>query len=192
MSRTPYFVHPSAILDAGCEVGLGTKIWHFSHLMPGARVGAACNIGQNVFIADGVQVGNRVKIQNNVSLYTGLVVADDVFLGPSCVFTNVINPRSGVNRKDAYLPTHIGRGATIGANATVICGNHIGEYAFIAAGSVVTKAVPAYALVMGNPARQRGWMSAQGHKLAFDEQGLAQCPDSGSWYQLKAGKVSPL
>lgn len=184
-----YTAHPTAIIDPGCQIGSGTRIWHFSHLMPGARVGSDCNIGQNVFIADGVTVGNGVKIQNNVSLYAGLTVEDEVFLGPSCVFTNVTNPRSAINRRNAYTPTRIGKGATIGANATLVCGNNIGAYAFVAAGAVVTKPVPDFALVMGCPAIQAGWMSAYGHRLHFDAAGHASCPESGQNYLLINGKV---
>ncbi|MFN3530186.1 MAG: acyltransferase [Bacteroidia bacterium] len=189
MSNAEFYAHPTAVLDPGCEVGSGSRIWHFSHLMPGCTLGNNCNVGQNVFIATGVVVGHGVKIQNNVSLYTGLVVGDDVFLGPSCVFTNVINPRSAVNRRDEYLPTRIGKGATIGANATIICGNDIGEYAFVAAGAVVSRPVPAFALVMGCPARQTGWMSAHGERLYFDAKGLANCKASGWQYQLLDGQV---
>src|ERR1044071_1859946 len=164
-----YFAHPTAVIDDGSEIGEGTKIWHFSHIMPGCKIGERCNIGQNVVISPGVVLGRNVKVQNNVSIYTGVVCEDDVFLGPSMVFTNVINPRSAVNRKDQYMKTLVKRGASIGANATIVCGNDIGEFAFIGAGSVVTKEVPAFALVVGNPARQIGWMSAYGHRLTFDE-----------------------
>lgn len=187
-----YYAHPSAVIDPGCQIGTGTKIWHFCHLMPEAIIGTDCNIGQNVFIANGVEVGNRVKIQNNVSLYGGIVVEDEVFLGPSCVFTNVINPRAAINRRNHYQTTRIKRGATVGANATLVCGNDIGEYAFVAAGAVVTKAVKAYALVMGCPAEQKGWMSALGHKLSFNEKGEAICPESGQSYRLANGQVSPV
>jgi UDP-2-acetamido-3-amino-2,3-dideoxy-glucuronate N-acetyltransferase len=187
-----YTAHPTAVIDAGCQIGAGTKIWHFSHVMPGATIGDNCNIGQNVFIASNVQVGQAVKIQNNVSLYGGLIIEDEVFLGPSCVFTNVINPRAGVNRRNAYQTTRIKRGATIGANATLVCGNDIGEYAFVAAGAVVTKPVLPYALVMGCPAVQTGWMSALGHKLHFNEKGEATCEESGQTYRLTNGQVSPV
>lgn len=161
------FVHPSSVVDEGCVIGSGTKVWHFSHIMSGSRIGKGCNIGQNVVISPGVVLGNNCKVQNNVSVYTGVTCGDDVFLGPSCVFTNVINPRSAVNRKNEYMKTHVGTGATIGANATIVCGHDIGEYAFIGAGAVVTKDVPAFALIVGNPARQTGWMSRYGHKLKF-------------------------
>jgi UDP-2-acetamido-3-amino-2,3-dideoxy-glucuronate N-acetyltransferase len=182
-------IHPTAVVDEGCEIGAGTQVWHFSHLMAGAHIGCACHIGQNVFIASGVIVGNRVKIQNNVSLYTGVIIEDDVFLGPSCVFTNVRNPRSAVSRKHQYQPTLIKQGATIGANATILCGHEVGSYAFVGAGAVVTHDVPAYALMMGCPARQTGWISACGHRLQFDEDGWAICPESGERYRLKDGRV---
>ena len=184
-----YFAHPTAVIDEGCEIGKDTKIWHFSHIMPNCKIGAACNIGQNVFIASEVILGNNVKIQNNVSLYTGVICEDDVFLGPSMVFTNIINPRSGVIRRGEYSKTILRKGATIGANATIICGHEIGEYAFIGAGAVVTKQVPPYALVVGNPAKQIGWMSEYGHRLHFDEKGMAECPESKEKYQLAEGKV---
>lgn len=192
MEHLPYQAHPSAVIDPGCEIGAGTQIWHFSHLMPGCKLGTNCKLGQNVFVASGVVVGDGVKIQNNVSLYAGLVVEDEVFLGPSCVFTNVINPRAAVNRQDAYLPTRIGKGATVGANATIICGHDIGTYAFIGAGAVVTRSVPAYALVVGNPARQIGWMSRHGQRLTFDAAGIATCPETSDRYQLKDGVVTLL
>lgn len=179
-------VHETAVIDEGCQIGKGTKIWHFSHLMPGCVLGERCNIGQNVFIASGVKLGNNVKVQNNVSIYTGVTCEDDVFLGPSMVFTNVINPRSAVNRKSEYLSTHVGKGATIGANATIVCGHDIGEYAFIGAGAVVTHDVPAFALLVGNPARQIGWMSAQGCRLHFDENNEATCEESGQKYVLES------
>jgi UDP-2-acetamido-3-amino-2,3-dideoxy-glucuronate N-acetyltransferase len=179
------FIHPTAIIDEGCAIGEGTKVWHFSHLMPGCVVGENCVIGQNVFIANGVTLGNNVHVQNNVSLYEGVVCEDDVFIGPSAVFTNVVNPRSAVSRKNEYKQTVIRKGATIGANATVVCGNEIGSYAFIGAGAVVTKAVAGYALVTGNPARQSGWMSEHGQKLVFDEEGKAACPATGEIYLLK-------
>lgn len=180
-----FFSHPSAIIDEGSEIGAGTKIWHFSHIMPGCVIGEKCNIGQNVVISPGVVLGNNVKVQNNVSIYTGVKCADDVFLGPSMVFTNVTNPRSAVNRRDQYAETNVGKGASIGANATIVCGHDIGEFAFIGAGSVVTKHIPAYALVVGNPARQTGWMSEYGHKLEFDAEGIATCPESGQKYKLE-------
>ena len=181
--------HPSAVIDEGCYIGSGTRIWHFSHIMPDCRIGENCNIGQNVVISPGVNVGNNVKIQNNVSLYTGVICEDDVFIGPSAVFTNVINPRSHVVRRDQYLKTRIGKGASIGANATIVCGHDIGEYAFIGAGAVVTKHIPAYALYIGNPAFHAGWMSEYGHKLVFNSDGLAVCPESQQEYQLIEGKV---
>lgn len=185
-----YFAHETAVIDEGCHIGEGSKIWHFSHLMPGCTLGKACNIGQNVVISPDVVLGNNVKVQNNVSIYTGVICDDDVFLGPSMVFTNVINPRSAVNRRASYLRTHVGQGASIGANATIVCGHDIGAYAFIGAGAVVTKHVPAYALVVGNPARQIGWMSEYGHRLAFDTDGRATCPESGQQYQLTNGIVN--
>ncbi len=186
------FIHPTAVVDEGATLGEGTKVWHFSHIMSDAVVGERCNIGQNVVISPGVILGSNVKIQNNVSLYTGVICDDDVFLGPSCVFTNVVNPRSAVNRRGQYAQTRVGRGASIGANATIVCGHDIGQFAFIGAGAVVTKQVPDYALVVGNPARQMGWMSEFGHKLLFDEQGQATCPESGEAYRLDQGKVSKI
>jgi UDP-2-acetamido-3-amino-2,3-dideoxy-glucuronate N-acetyltransferase len=185
-----YFAHPTAVIDEGCQIGEGTKIWHFSHIMPGCVIGDNCNLGQNVVVSPEVKLGNNVKVQNNVSIYTGVICEDDVFLGPSMVFTNVINPRSAVNRKSEYLKTLVRKGATIGANATVVCGITIGEYAFIGAGAVVTKDVPSYALVIGNPARQAGWMSQFGQKLIFNKDGLAICPESGVHYQLAGGEVT--
>lgn len=187
-----YFVHPTALVDEGCDIGTGTKIWHFSHIMPGCKLGENCNIGQNVVISPEVVLGKNVKVQNNVSLYTGVTCGDDVFLGPSCVFTNVTNPRSAVNRRGQYAKTHVGKGASIGANATIVCGHDIGEFAFIGAGAVVTKDVPAYALLVGNPARQLGWMSEYGHRLNFDENGLAFCPESEERYQLINGQVKKI
>lgn len=188
----PYFAHETAVIDPGSTIGKGTKIWHFSHIMPGCTIGENCNIGQNVVVSPQVVLGNNVKVQNNVSIYTGVICDDDVFLGPSMVFTNVINPRSAINRKAEYARTHVGKGATIGANATIVCGHDIGKYAFIGAGAVVTKAVPDYALVVGNPARQTGWMSEAGHKLKFDSSGVAICPEGGERYELKAGAVTKL
>ena len=185
MSSAEYFAHSSAIVDDGCQVGAGTKIWHFSHIMPGCIIGNNCNIGQNVVISPKVVLGNNVRIQNNVSVYEGVICEDDVFLGPSMVFTNVINPRSAVSRKHEYLPTLVRKGASIGANATIVCGNEIGEYAFIGAGAVVTKPVPAYALIVGNPGKQTGWMSEYGHKLVFDANGEAVCKESGERYVLR-------
>lgn len=187
-----YFAHETAIVDYNCRIGEGTKIWHFSHIMSGCVLGKNCNIGQNVVISPEVVLGNNVKVQNNVSVYTGVICDDDVFLGPSCVFTNVTNPRSAVNRKAQYAKTYVGRGATIGANSTIVCGHDIGAYAFIGAGAVVTKNVPAYALLVGNPARQTGWMSEYGHRLHFNVEGIAECPESHEKYRLKDGVVSKL
>jgi UDP-2-acetamido-3-amino-2,3-dideoxy-glucuronate N-acetyltransferase len=185
-----YFAHPTALIDEGCEIGAGTKIWHFSHVMSNAKLGQNCNLGQNVVISPEVVLGNNVKVQNNVSIYTGVTCDDDVFLGPSCVFTNVTNPRSAVNRKSQYTKTHVGKGATIGANATIVCGHDIGEYAFIGAGAVVTKNVPSYALLVGNPAKQLGWMSEFGHRLSFNTEGVAICKESQEEYILTSGKVT--
>ncbi|HAI76038.1 MAG TPA: N-acetyltransferase [Microscillaceae bacterium] len=187
-----FFAHPSAVIDEGCTIGNGTKIWHFSHIMPRCMIGQNCNIGQNVVVSPEVTLGNNVKVQNNVSIYTGVICEDDVFLGPSMVFTNVINPRSAVVRKDQYKTTWVRRGASIGANATIVCGVEIGAFAFIGAGAVVTKNVPAFALVVGNPARQTGWMSELGHKLKFDADGKATCPESGEVYHLSAGQVKKM
>jgi UDP-2-acetamido-3-amino-2,3-dideoxy-glucuronate N-acetyltransferase len=184
-----YFAHESAAVDSGCEISKGTKIWHFSHIMSNCKIGENCNIGQNVVISPEVVLGRNVKVQNNVSIYTGVICEDDVFLGPSMVFTNVINPRSAVNRKSEYARTVVKRGASIGANATIVCGHDIGEFAFIGAGAVVTKNVPAYALVIGNPARQTGWMSEYGQKLKFDSNGYAVCPESQERYKLVNGIV---
>ncbi|HTF82287.1 MAG TPA: acyltransferase [Cytophagales bacterium] len=192
MDHNNFYAHPSSYIDEGCEIGEGTKIWHFSHIMSHSKLGRNCNIGQNVVISPQVILGDNVKVQNNVSIYTGVVCEDDVFLGPSSVFTNVINPRSAINRKNEYAKTYVRKGATIGANATIVCGHEIGSYAFIGAGAVVTKSVPAYALVMGNPARQTGWMSEHGHKLKFDNEGSALCPESGEKYKLEKGKVFKL
>lgn len=179
-----YFVHPSAIVDDNCKIGDGTKIWHFSHVMSGCTIGNNCNLGQNVVVSPDVILGNNVKVQNNVSIYTGVTCGDDVFLGPSCVFTNVTNPRSAVNRQGQYVKTHVGRGASIGANATIVCGHDIGDFAFIGAGAVVTKNVPAYALLVGNPAKQIGWMSEFGHRLHFGANNTAICPESNEQYEL--------
>ncbi|MBK8547485.1 MAG: N-acetyltransferase [Saprospiraceae bacterium] len=184
-----FFKHESSYIDDNCIIGDGTKIWHFSHIMTGAIIGKNCNIGQNVVISPGVELGNNVKVQNNVSIYTGVTCEDDVFLGPSCVFTNVINPRSAVNRKNEYQKTLVGKGASIGANATIVCGHDIGKYAFIGAGSVITKDVPDYAFIVGNPGRQMGWMSEYGQRLHFDEKGFAVCSESGELYELKDGRV---
>lgn len=185
-----YFVHESSYVDPGCIIGRGTKIWHFSHIMSDCLLGEDCNIGQNVVISSGVILGRNVKVQNNVSIYSGVICEDNVFLGPSMVFTNVMNPRSAVNRRGAYMKTVVKRGASIGANATIVCGHDIGEFAFIGAGAVVTKDVPPYALVVGNPSRQTGWMSEFGHKLKFDTSGNAECPESGEKYRLINNKVS--
>lgn len=191
-STTNYFAHETAVIDAGCEIGEGTKIWHFTHIMSNCKIGENCNFGQNVVVSPGVILGRNVKVQNNVSIYTGVICEDDVFLGPSMVFTNVINPRSAVNRKAEYAKTIVGRGASIGANATIVCGNNIGEFAFIGAGAVVTKEVPAYALVVGNPAKHIGWMSEFGQRLNFDNSGIAVCSESKESYRLENGKVSKL
>jgi UDP-2-acetamido-3-amino-2,3-dideoxy-glucuronate N-acetyltransferase len=185
-----YFAHESAYVDEGCLIGEGTKIWHFSHVMSNCTIGNACNIGQNVVISPEVILGNNVKIQNNVSIYTGVTCDDDVFLGPSCVFTNVTNPRSAVNRRGQYAKTHVGKGASIGANATIVCGHDIGKYAFVGAGAVVTKNIADYALVVGNPSKQIGWISEYGHRLTFDKNGEAICPESKDTYLLENGKVS--
>lgn len=190
MSNTEYFAHPTAVIDEPCHIGKGTKIWHFTHIMTNCTLGENCNLGQNVVISPDVVLGNNVKVQNNVSIYTGVVCEDDVFLGPSCVFTNVINPRSGVNRRGQYESTLVKKGASIGANATIVCGHDIGRFAFIGAGAVVTKEVPDYALVVGNPARQLGWMSEFGHRLNFDENGYATCPESNERYQIVNNRVS--
>lgn len=190
MVEKNFTAHPTAVVDEGCSIGDGTTIWHFSHIMPGCTIGKNCNIGQNVVVSPKVILGNNVRVQNNVSIYEGVICEDDVFLGPSMVFTNVFNPRSAVSRKHEFMQTIVRKGASIGANATIVCGNNIGEFAFIGAGAVVTKEVPAYALVMGNPAKQKGWMSEFGHKLSFDSNGKATCPESGQEYQLKDNKVS--
>ncbi len=187
-----FYSHPSAIIDDNCQIGVGTKIWHFSHIMSNCKIGKNCTIGQNVVVSPQVILGNNVKVQNNVSIYTGVICEDDVFLGPSMVFTNVINPRSAINRKNNFQNTLVHKGATIGANATIICGITIGSYAFIGAGAVVTKNVEPYALVMGNPAKQKGWVSEFGHKLIFDEKGTAICPESKEFYTLKDNKVNKL
>jgi UDP-2-acetamido-3-amino-2,3-dideoxy-glucuronate N-acetyltransferase len=187
-----YFAHETAVIDDGCKIGKGTKIWHFSHLMTGSEIGENCNIGQNVVISPGVKLGKNVKVQNNVSIYTGVICEDDVFLGPSMVFTNVINPRSAIIRKDSYLTTIVEKGASIGANSTIVCGNKIGTYSFIGAGAVVTKDVKPYSLVVGNPARQTGWISECGHKLVFNDNGIATCPESGERYRIEDGKVSKI
>ena len=185
-----YKAHETAVIDPGCVIGDDTRVWHFSHIMSGCTIGKRCNIGQNVVISPSVVLGNNVKVQNNVSVYTGVTCEDDVFLGPSCVFTNVMNPRSAFPRKDNYLQTRICRGATVGANATIVCGHTVGEYAMIGAGAVVTKDIPPFALVVGNPSVQIGWVSERGVRLHFDEEGFAVCPEGGEKYRLKDGKVS--
>lgn len=187
-----YTAHPTAVIDEGCEIGEGTKIWHFSHIMPNCKIGKNCNLGQNVVVSPEVVLGTNVKVQNNVSIYTGVTCEDDVFLGPSMVFTNVTNPRSAVNRRGQYAKTLVKKGASIGANATIVCGNNIGRYAFIGAGAVVTKEVPDYALVVGNPARQTGWMSEHGHILKFDASGTAVCEESKEKYKLEKGIVTKI
>jgi UDP-2-acetamido-3-amino-2,3-dideoxy-glucuronate N-acetyltransferase len=189
---TEFSAHPTAVVDPGCKIGKGTKIWHFSHIMSDCVLGENCNIGQNVVVSPGVVLGNNVKVQNNVSIYTGVICEDDVFLGPSMVFTNVSNPRSGVNRRGQYETTTVRYGASIGANATIVCGNEIGRFAFIGAGAVVTKEVKPYALVVGNPAKQLGWMSEFGHRLVFDDANIAVCPESGEHYRLENGCVTKI
>lgn len=187
-----YFAHETAVIDEGCTIGTGTKIWHFSHIMPNCTLGQNCNLGQNVVVSPGVVLGNNVKVQNNVSIYTGVICEDDVFLGPSMVFTNVINPRSAVNRRDQYAKTIVKKGASIGANATIVCGHDIGAYAFIGAGAVVTKNIPDYALVVGNPARQMGWVSEYGHRLTFNNEGIAICPETQQMYKLDSNIVTKI
>lgn len=187
-----FFAHETAVIDDGCTIGRGTKIWHFTHVMPNCKIGEKCNIGQNCVISPDVVLGNNVKVQNNVSVYTGVICEDDVFLGPSMVFTNIINPRSAVIRREQYVKTLVRKGATIGANATIVCGNTLGEFCMIGAGAVVTKAVPPYALVVGNPARQIGWVSEYGHTLDFDENGIAICPESREKYQLHTNSVKKI
>lgn len=190
MKQNKFYAHETAVIDEGCTIGADTKIWHFTHIMKNAVLGEHCNLGQNVVVSPDVTLGNNVKVQNNVSIYTGVNCEDDVFLGPSCVFTNVMNPRSGVNRRGQYEKTTVKKGASIGANATIVCGHDIGRYAFIGAGAVVTKTVPDYALVVGNPAKQIGWMSEYGHRLQFDDSGEAVCAESNEVYLLKGGKVT--
>jgi UDP-2-acetamido-3-amino-2,3-dideoxy-glucuronate N-acetyltransferase len=185
-----YFAHDTAVIDDGVEIGEGTRIWHFSHIMTGCRIGKNCNLGQNVVVSPDVILGNNVKVQNNVSIYTGVICEDDVFLGPSMVFTNVINPRSAIIRRGEYIQTVVEKGATIGANATIVCGNKIGKFAFIGAGAVVTREVKPYALVVGNPSKQVGWMSEYGHRLVFDSEGLAVCPESGDRYKLHEDTIT--
>ena len=187
-----FFAHETAVIDEGCTIGRGTRIWHFSHIMKGAVIGESCNIGQNVVVSPGVTLGNNVKVQNNVSIYTGVICEDDVFLGPSMVFTNITNPRSAVIRRDQYVTTMVRRGASIGANATIVCGNEIGEYSLIGAGTVITKNVKPFALVVGNPGRQTGWVSEYGHKLSFNSEGIALCPESGQKYQLAEERVTKI
>ena len=187
-----YFAHETAVIDEGCRIGKGCRIWHFSHIMTGAELGEKCNLGQNVVISPGVILGKNVKAQNNVSVYTGVICEDDVFLGPSMAFTNIVNPRSAVVRRDMYVKTIVGKGASIGANATIICGNNIGKYAFIGAGAVVTREVKPYSLVIGNPARHAGWMSEYGHRLEFNDDNIAVCPESGEKYRLSGNDVSKI
>lgn len=187
-----YFVHPTAIVDDGCEIDKGVKIWHFSHIMSGCKIGEGCNLGQNVVVSPKVKLGKNVRVQNNVSIYEGVICEDDVFLGPSMVFTNVINPRSAVSRKHEYKQTLVRKGASIGANATIVCGNEIGEYAFIGAGAVITKPVAAFALVVGNPAKQIGWMSEYGQRLNFNAEGIAACKESGEKYSLQNNQVKKI
>lgn len=192
MSNKEYFAHETSVIEEGCEIGAGTKIWHFTHIMSGCRIGRNCNLGQNVVVSPEVVLGDNVKVQNNVSIYTGVICEDNVFLGPSMVFTNVTNPRSNVNRRGQYEKTMVRKGATIGANATIVCGVTLGEFCFIGAGAVVTKDVPPYALMIGNPARQSGWMSEYGHRLHFDDAGNAACPESGEKYILANGTLKKL
>lgn len=192
MSQTNYFAHETAVVDEGCEIGNGTRIWHFSHIMPNSKIGENCNLGQNVVVSPHVRLGKNVKVQNNVSIYTGVLCEDDVFLGPSMVFTNITNPRSAVVRREQYEQTVVRKGATIGANATIVCGNDIGAFAFIGAGAVVTKEVKPYALVVGNPARHIGWMSEYGHRLDFNEDGIAICPESKEKYKLENEQVTKM
>ncbi len=192
MSGKDYFSHDTAVIDDACVIGKGTAIWHFTHIMSGCQIGMNCNLGQNVVVSPDVVLGNNVKVQNNVSIYTGVICEDDVFLGPSMVFTNVTNPRSAVNRRGKYEQTLVKKGATVGANSTIVCGVTLGQYCFIGAGAVVTRDVPAYALVVGNPARQTGWMSEYGHRLQFDANGMAACPESGEKYKLADGSVVKL
>ncbi len=192
MKKQNYFAHETAVIDESCNIGADTKIWHFSHIMSGCTIGEGCNIGQNVVVSPGVTLGKNVKVQNNVSIYTGVNCEDDVFLGPSMVFTNVINPRSAVNRRNEYMETTVRKGASIGANATIVCGNDIGAYSFIGAGAVVVKEVKPYALVVGNPSRQIGWISEYGHRLTFDDTGIGVCPESKEKYELKNNRVNKI
>jgi len=190
MTNTEYFAHETAVVDEGCKIGKGTKIWHFSHIMPRCVIGENCNIGQNVVVSSEVVLGKNVKIQNNISIYTGVICEDDVFLGPSMVFTNIVNPRSAVIRKDQYVKTLVRKGASIGANATIVCGIELGRFSFVGAGAVVTKDIPDYALVVGNPGKQVGWMSEFGHRLHFNEEGIAECPESKEKYKLMEKRVT--
>ena len=192
MEQKEFYAHPTAVIDDGCKIGKGTKIWHFTHIMPDCEIGLHCNIGQNVVVSPGVTLGNNVKVQNNVSIYTGVICEDDVFLGPSMVFTNVINPRSAVVRKSEYMTTLVKKGATIGANATIVCGITLGEFSFIGAGAVVIKDVPPYALIVGNPGVLKGWMSEYGHRLEFDNNGIAVCPESNHKYKLLNNQVEKI
>ncbi len=192
MNMNDFFAHETAVIDQGVEIGTGTKIWHFSHIMTGSVIGENCNLGQNVVVSPEVTLGNNVKVQNNVSIYTGVICEDDVFLGPSMVFTNVINPRSAIKRREEYLKTVVGKGATIGANATIVCGNDIGSFAFIGAGAVITKEVPPYALIVGNPGKQVAWMSEYGHRLEFDDSGRASCSESQEEYILEENRVKKI
>lgn len=192
MMEKGFFAHETAVIDEGCTIGTGTRIWHFSHIMKGAVIGENCNLGQNVVVSPGVTLGNNVKVQNNVSIYTGVICEDDVFLGPSMVFTNITNPRSAIIRRDQYVTTLVRRGASIGANATIVCGNEIGEYSLIGAGAVITKDVKPFALVVGNPGRQTGWVSEFGHRLSFDSGGFALCPESGQKYRLSDERVTKI
>jgi UDP-2-acetamido-3-amino-2,3-dideoxy-glucuronate N-acetyltransferase len=192
MEELEYFAHETAVIDEGCTIGKGSRIWHFSHIMTGAVLGENCNLGQNVLVSTDCVLGNNVKVQNNVSIYTGVICEDDVFLGPSMVFTNIVNPRSGVVRKDQYVKTLVKRGATIGANATILCGNTLGEFCFIGAGAVVTRDVAPYSLVIGNPGKHAGWMSEFGHRLRFDSHNRATCPESGEVYELKNERVTKI
>jgi len=192
MEMKDFFAHETAVIDEGVEIGTGTRIWHFSHIMTGSRIGNNCNLGQNVVVSPDVILGNNVKVQNNVSIYTGVICEDDVFLGPSMVFTNVINPRSAIVRRDQFMKTVVEKGATIGANATIVCGNNIGKFAFIGAGAVVTREVKPYALVVGNPSKQIGWMSEYGHRLEFNSEGVAVCPESGDKYRLHDDSITKI
>jgi UDP-2-acetamido-3-amino-2,3-dideoxy-glucuronate N-acetyltransferase len=192
MGKDNFFAHETAVIDEGCKIGKGCRIWHFSHVMSGAILGENCNLGQNVLVSTDCVLGDNCKVQNNVSIYTGVICEEDVFMGPSMVFTNIVNPRSGIIRKDQYVKTLVQKGATIGANATIICGNTLGAYCFIGAGAVVTRDVPPYALVIGNPGKQVGWMSEYGHRLHFDNTGKANCPESGEKYELKNESVKKL